>query len=100
MDLLSKRYANPCFFLDGMIQTGRFSEFVESFVTAYRKEEEERVTWEFYLHKVFEGSFGEFVAEMNTNRQNQEMSARTVETTVNESLSILKKFTPGKDGEK
>ena len=100
MDLLSKRYANPCFFLDGMIQTGRFSEFVDSFITAYHKEEENRVNWEFYLHKVLEGSFSDFVAEMKTDQQNQEMSARTVETTVNESLSILKKFTPRKDGEK
>ena len=32
MDQVSKRYSDPCFFMDGMIQTGRFYEFVIDFI--------------------------------------------------------------------
>ena len=99
MDLLSKRYASPCFFLNGMIQTGRLGEFVDDFTETVRKEKEEQVNWDFYLHKVFEGTFKEFVDEIETNRKNQNLSERTIETTVQHSMDILKNFNPDEGGE-
>ena len=41
MDQVSKRYSDPCFFMDGMIQTCRFSEFVSEFIKITNKEKEE-----------------------------------------------------------
>lgn len=99
MDLLSKRYASPCFFLNGMIQTGRLDEFVDDFTETVRKEKEEEVNWDFYLHKVFEGTFKDFVDEIETNRKNQNLSERTIETTVQHSMDILKNFNPDEGGE-
>ena len=99
MDQLSKRYADPCFLLNGMIQTGRLDEFVDEFVVTLHEEKEERVNWEFYLHKVFEGTFSDFVEEIETNKKNQNMSARTVETTIQKSMDILNNFNPNKGGE-
>ena len=32
MDQVSKRYSDPCFFMNGMIQSCRFEEFVSEFV--------------------------------------------------------------------
>lgn len=94
MDLLSKRYASPCFLLDGYIQTGRFAEFVDSIVTTINKEKHEEVTWEFYLHKVFEGTYSDFVAEMQNTENNANMSEESMETIVNSATNILNNFTP------
>lgn len=98
MDLLSKRYANPCFFMDGMIQTGRFCEFVDEFVQTVNEEEAEKKEWEFFLHKVWDGSFGEFREEIKNNRENQTMSEGTIETTIKHTQNILRNFNPEKRG--
>ena len=99
MDLLFKRYANPFPFVDGMIQTGRFSEFVRSFLERYNSEREEQTSWEFYLHKVWEGSFADFKGDMDNSKKNQKMSKATMETTIKKSMQILKNFNPEKGGD-
>ena len=99
MDQLFKRYADPFLFLNGYIQTGRFSEFVDSFIEKIGKEKEEQTQWEYYLHKVWEGSFGEFRESLEADEQNLNMSETTIETTIKDSLSILKNFKPKEGGE-
>ncbi len=99
MDLLFKRYASPFLFMDGMILTDRFSEFVDEFVQTVMKENEEETSWEFYLHKVQEGSFKDFMDELDNNTKNQNMSERTIETTIQNSMDILNNFTPTEGGE-
>ena len=79
-----------------MMQTGRFLEFARSFVSTINQEREEKANWEFYLHRVWDKTFEDFVAENNRGRADQEMSKKQVETTVTGSLAILKKFTPEK----
>ena len=99
MDLLFKRYASPFLFVDGMIQTGRFCDFVDDFIKTINQEKEDQNDWEFFLHKVWEGSFKDFKEEIENNKQNQNMSKRTVETTVNHSMNILNSFNPEEGGE-
>ena len=99
MDQVSKRYSDPCFFMDGMIQTCRFSEFVEEFAKTVSQEREEQLNWEFFLHKVFEGTYQEFKDDIETNKQNQSMSKEKIETTVKNSMDILNNFNPDKGGE-
>ena len=99
MDQLFKRYADPFPFMDGMIQTGRFTEFVRSFLEKINSEREEQTMWEFYLHKVWEGSFTEFKDGVENDRKNQQMSEKTMETTIKDSMNILKNFNPTKGGE-
>lgn len=99
MDQLFKRYADPFPFMDGMIQTGRFSEFVRQFLERINSEREEQTAWEFWLHKVWEGSFTEFKAEMENDKKNRQMSEKTMETTIKDSMNILKNFNPTKGGE-
>lgn len=94
MDLLYQRYASPFSFIDVMIQTGRFYEFVVEFVKTSNKEKEEQQNWEFFLHKVWEGTYGEFKKDIEVNRENQKMSATKIETTVKDSLKILGNFKP------
>ena len=99
MDLLSKRYASPYFVLNGIIQTGRLLEFVDEILQITEQEKEDRANWEFFLHKVFEGSFNDFLEEQKINKQNQNLSVRTIETTIQHSKDILNNFNPEKGGE-
>lgn len=99
MDRLFQRYGDPFLFMNGMLQCGRFVEFVEDFVQTTNKEKEDQVNWEFYLHRALVmGSFNDFIAEMETNKKNRNLSKRTIETTVQHSMSILNKFNPEKGG--
>jgi hypothetical protein len=99
MDLLHKRYASPYFFLDGMIQAGRFEEFVVNFVETVTEEENEKTTWEFFLHKVFDDrTYTAFKDEIRNNEEHKNLSARTIETTVNHSFDILNSFNPEEKG--
>ena len=98
MDLLSKRYANPCFFMDGMIQSGRFCEFVVEFANTITKEKEDERNWEFFLHKVWEGTYQDFCADVENNKKNLTMTKRTIETTVQHSMNILNNFSPDERG--
>ena len=99
MDLLFKKYASPFVFMDEMIHVGRFVEFVDDFVKTTNREKEEKINWEFYLHKVIEGTFEDFVAEIEINKKNQNLSQRTIETTIQHSNNILNNFNPEKGGE-
>lgn len=99
MDLLFKRYASPFSFIDGMILTGRFDEFVSSFIQTVNREREEETSWQYFLHKVFEGSYADFKNGMKVRAENQNLSTRTIETTINQSMKILQKISPEKGGE-
>lgn len=90
MDLLFKRYANPFMLLDGYIQTGRFCEFIHSFVE--QNNEDDR--WEFFLHKVFGMTYEEFCKDAQQSQSVQAMSEDEIKTTVQDSLDILGSFHP------
>ena len=99
MDLLFKRYASPFLFINGMIQAGRFAEFVDYFCETVHEEENERTSWEFFLHKVFDDrSYKDFKTELKNNEEHQNLSARTVETTIKHTMDILNSFNPEKRG--
>lgn len=91
MDCLFSKYGSPFLFIDGIIQTNRFSEFVDEFLSL----ENEKKKWEFYLHKVFDKSFDEF--EESLPKQ-QDVSDEQLETTIKDSKSILSGFIPTERG--
>lgn len=94
MDLLYQRYASPFSFIDGMIETGRFSEFVDNFVDTSNQEKQEKYNWEFFLHKVFDKSYTEFEESIKVNAETQNMPIETIETTIQDSMNILNNFKP------
>ena len=99
MDRLFERYADPFSFINGMILAGRFDEFVSSFTRTVYEEKEEETQWQFFLHKVLEGSFEDFKKGLKVQTDNQNMSALTFETTIKQSMNILQKLSPEKGGE-
>lgn len=99
MDLLYQRYADPFSFVDGMIQTGRLEEFVCEFTKTTFKEKQKKANWEYFLHKVWTGSFEDFEAELKNDAEIKSLSSEQIETTVKESMNILKNFNPEKGGD-
>ena len=98
MDLLFKRYASPFIFLDGVLRTGGFCDFIDNFTATIQEETEEQRLWEYFLLRVWEGSFEDFKANIKNNEKNVNMSVNEIETTVNHSLNILNNFNPEKEG--
>lgn len=92
MDLLFKRYASPFLLIDTMLEAGRFSEFVYELVGLVNEETEEKIRWEFFLHKVFDKSYYEFVEDIKQSAQRQEPV--DFETAIKESYDILNNFVP------
>lgn len=89
MDLLFRRYASPFLLLDEVIKNNRLSEFV----TEVMKSENERQTWEFYLHKVFDKSYSDFKESLGTVESTKPPEA-DLEATVKSSENILNNFKP------
>lgn len=94
MDLLFSKYASPFIFVDQMISDCRLCEFVDQIL----KIDDDKKVWEFYLHKVHDVSFDDFVNSLGRN-QNEEVSTEQLETTVKESANILSGFIPTERGE-
>lgn len=88
MDCLFSKYGSPFLFIDGMIQSLRFSEFIDEFWNL----ENEKKKWEFYLHKVFDKSYEEW--ENSIPKVGDEISEEQLETTIKDSKFILKNFIP------
>ena len=80
--------------MNGMISTGRFQEFVRSFWRKVHDEQNEDKSWEFFLHRVFEGSFDDFMKEQKITTAHRNMSDTTIETTLQHSFDILNNFNP------
>lgn len=89
MDLLFSKYASPFLLLDGFILTGRLFDFVLEFIDI----ENEKTMWEFYLHKIHDMSFDEFKKSC-TSRQTEPQTDEELETTIQNSQSMLNGFNP------
>lgn len=101
MDLLFKRYASPFLFINGMIQTSRFTEFVENLIATSNKEKEEEHLWRYFLSvrmQFYEGSFDDFRESLKNDRNNAALSVDDIETTIQNSMNILQNFNPEQKG--
>ena len=76
--------------LNQMIRAGQFYEFIVEINDIVVEEKH----WEFYLHKVFEMSFDDYLKSVRTQTPAKPEAAdmKKVETTVKNSMDILKEF--------
>lgn len=78
--------------LDKMIRAGRFTEFVREIMRMRNKEMLEQARWEFWLHKVFDLSFDEYLARVEGTEE--VLSEEVMEATVRDSMGIINGFCP------
>lgn len=74
MDLLSQRYADPYLILDDFIRLQQLHGFLETIMQSIAEEKVQDIRWEYYLHKVWDMSFEEYIAAC---RQRSKASADT-----------------------
>ena len=94
MDLLFKRYASPFVLLDCLICTNSLSEFIDDLFKFINEEREEKTQWEFFLHKVYDKTWKEFIDSINTSNEQQEID---LGATLIKSKNMLKNFTPERE---
>lgn len=80
--------------IDGMISTGRLSDFVEEMVSIRNEEEEEKILYEVWLHKIFDKSFAEFRESVGTNNKTAAPTQEDIAETVRGSKELLNSFNP------
>lgn len=71
---------------------GRLSEYINGVIDAKNEETREKAQWEFYLHKVFDKTFSEYLKEVEKPATIEVADMKEVETTVKNSMDILKNF--------
>jgi len=82
--------------LEGMISTRRFGEFVDSFVEKYNEEQEEKILWDAWLHKVFDKtSYAEFKERARVNTHTAAPTQFDLNKTVQASFQMLEGFSVG-----
>ena len=90
MDLLFKRYASPFLLLDGLLQTGRFTDFILKLPEIINEEK----TWEVWLHRAKDKTYDEFTRSLRTTPVVEEMSKSDLEATIKHSRQMLTHFKP------
>ena len=91
MDLLFVRYASPFVLLDGLIITNSLNSFVDDFFDFVIEERKEKSEWEFFLHKVYDQSWSDFVKE---TEQSENQKPIDLGATLVKSKNMLNNFTP------
>lgn len=90
--MMFQRYASPMVIMDRMIRAGRFTEFVQEVMRIRNKEVLEQARWEFWLHKVFEMSFEEYLSKVDGTEE--VLSDDVMEATIQDSMGIINGFCP------
>lgn len=69
---------------------------MDEFITLHNEEEEEKTMWEFWLHRVADMTFSEFLdkAKGTTKETANKPSQEVLEATVMESMEIINSFCP------
>lgn len=96
-----QRYANPLIFIDRVLLSGRFFEFIREFISLYNeeqenkyKEREEDMLWAFYIHRIFDQSFPDFMKSIETSKQETVPTEEDLKETIVGSIGILTDFNP------
>ena len=91
MDLLFNRYASPFLLMDNFILSNSLSNFIDDFISFINEEKEEKTKWEYFLHKVFDKSWNDFMNEFN---EPEETETIDLGATLIKSKNMLNNFTP------
>jgi len=83
--------------LDGMLNAGRLHEFVSEIIKMYNEEQEEKMLWEFWLHKDWERSWPEFRNALNDKTKAAPTQQETLDI-MNETMNIMASFRPDGGG--
>ena len=95
MDLLAQRYASPFLVLDQFARLHQLHDFTIEILETMAKEKAHDMRWQYYLHRVWDMSFDEYVRKCEeTNDKNAEMTYEEIGSVIEESKRMLEGFVP------
>ena len=95
MDLLAKRYASPFLILDEFIRLHQLHDFVIEIFKTIADEKVHDARWQYYLHKVYNMTFEEYVQKCEQPKQvEQYMTHQEIGNVMEESRKMLEGFVP------
>lgn len=95
MDLLAQRYASPFLVLDEFIRLRQLHEFTTEILKTIADEKVHDARWQYYLHKVFDKSFADYVRSCeNVQAAEKGMTNQEIGNVINESKKMLEGFVP------
>ena len=81
--------------LEQMLQTGRLAEFIDEIGQIMWQEKADKQRWDFWLHRVFDMTFDEYVQLCEDSmRQNESSEKNDIEATVKHSYEMMENFHP------
>jgi hypothetical protein len=78
--------------LDRMIRAGRFTEFVREVLKIRNEEMLDKARWEFWLHRVFDMSFDQYIAKLDGTETEEVLPDEVLKETVKDSMGIINSF--------
>jgi len=87
--LLYKRYGKPLELLQQMVEIGQLADFINELVQIRNEELQEKTMWEYYLHRVYDMSFEEFMKQTKEPEAPETMGKDRMVEIVKDSLDIL-----------
>lgn len=94
MDLLAQRYASPFFVLDEFIRLKQLHEFLVQTLTRIADEKVHDARWNFWLHKVFDMTFEEYVRQCEEPEQAAEIDFAQIGGIISDSQNVLAGYVP------
>lgn len=80
--------------MNQMIHAGRFTEFIREVLKIRNQEMLDKARWEFWLHRVFDMSFDEYIAKLDGTATDEVLPDEVLEATVQDSMGIINSFCP------
>ena len=81
--------------LEQMMQAGRLAEFIDELGQIMWQEKADKQRWDFWLHRVFDMTFDEYVQLCEDSMQQNESSEKNdIEATVKHSYEMMENFHP------
>ena len=81
--------------LDKMILSCRFTEFVNELLKIRNEELIDKTRWEYWLHKIFDMDFSEYLSMLNGETTQDEIPQDEIlEAMVRDSMGIINGFCP------
>jgi len=95
MDLLAQRYASPFLILDEFVRLKQLHEFIVETLTRIADEKVHNARWDFWLHRVFDRSFEDYVCLCEEpEAKDKELDCAKIGNIINDSKTLLNGFVP------
>lgn len=76
-----------------MLEDGQFDEFISGLIRIRNDEQNEQSAWEYYLHRIYDKSFSEFMESIKT-APDPEASKSNLEATISNNFEMMENFHP------